>query len=69
MNPIPVELCICGVCMPPLLPAAILGILLAYVVVVVLARWRVTRYVYHVMLFFLSLAVIFSFIINRFIFV
>jgi len=60
MRSIPSEFTIGGVYMPPMLVAAVLGIIAAHVTTRLLNRFRLSRYLFYPALVFLSLAVIFT---------
>jgi len=67
MLPIPHELAIGGVFMPPLLVAAILGTIATVLTVRLLNRYRLSRYFFYPPLVFLALTLIYTTIIGTFI--
>jgi hypothetical protein len=62
----PSEVSIAGVYFPPLFLSSGLGLLITYLVVKILTRFRLSRYFVSPPLVFLSLAVIFSGLIETF---
>ena len=60
MNAIPHEFAIGGVYMPPLLIAAILGLITAVVTARLLNRYRLSKYFFYPPLVFLALTVIYT---------
>ena len=67
MNHIPHEFVICGVYMPPLLIAAILGTIAAVVTARLLNRYRLSRYFSYPPLVFVALAMIYTVLIGTFV--
>lgn len=67
MQLIPHEFSIAGVYLPPLLVAAILGVLAAWGVVLLLNRYRLSRYFYQPPLVFVALVVIFTSLMGTFV--
>jgi hypothetical protein len=63
---VPSEFAIGGVYMPPMLIAAILGMLLAALTGRMLNRYRLSRYFYYPPLVFLALTVIFTVTVGTF---
>jgi hypothetical protein len=63
---VPSEFAIGGVYMPPMLIAAILGMLLAVLTGRMLNRYRLSRYFYYPPLVFLALTVIFTVTVGTF---
>jgi hypothetical protein len=68
MNSIPMEISWWGVYLPPVLPAALLGLLAAWVITRILNRFDLARFVWYPPLFFLALAVICTGLVGRFLF-
>ena len=60
MNFIPHEFTLGGVYLPPLLIAALLGVLAAALTAMLLNRYRLSRYFFYPPLVFLALAVIYT---------
>ena len=58
MKPIPHEFAIGEVYMPPLLVAAFLGLIAAFVTAHLLNRYRLTRYFFYPLLVFIALTII-----------
>jgi hypothetical protein len=67
MENIPSEFAIGGIYLPPLLLASVLGVLAAWVMAMLLNRYRLTRFFFYPPLVFLSLAVIFTGAVGTFI--
>lgn len=67
MQFIPHEFSIAGVYFPPLLIAAILAVLAAWVTVRLLNRYRLSRYFYQPPLVFIALVVIYTGLIGTFV--
>jgi hypothetical protein len=67
MQLVPREISIYGVYLPPYLLAGILGVVLAVVTVLLLNRYRLSRFFYYPPLVFLALAVIYGGLISIFI--
>jgi len=67
MKPIPHEFAIGEVYMPPLLVAAFLGIVAAFVTAHLLNRYRLSRYFFYPPLVFIALTVIYTIFIGTFI--
>jgi LytS/YehU family sensor histidine kinase len=67
MNPIPHEFTIGGVYLPPLLIASILGALAAWLSVMLLNRYRLSRFLYYPPLIFVALVVIYTVLIGTFV--
>ena len=67
MENIPSEFSIGGVYFPPLLLASVLGVLAAWVMAMLLNRYRLTRIFFYPPLVFLALAVIFTGVVGTFI--
>ena len=63
---IPKEFTIGGIYFPPLLIAAILGVLAAALTAMLLKRYRLSRYIFNPPLVFLALAVIYTGLIGTF---
>jgi uncharacterized membrane protein len=63
---IPKEFTIGGVYFPPLLIAAVLGVTAAVLTVMVLNRYRLSKYFFYPPLVFLALAVIYTGLIGTF---
>jgi len=63
---IPKEFTLGGVYFPPLLIAAILGVLAAALTAMLLNRYRLSRFLYNPPLVFLALAVIYTGLIGTF---
>ncbi len=64
MSYIPHEFAIGGVYFPPLLIAGILGVVAAWVTVMLLNRYRLSRYFFYPPLVFVALAVIYTVLIG-----
>jgi hypothetical protein len=64
---IPKEFTIGGVYFPPLLIAAVLGVTAAVLTVIVLNRYRLSKYFFYPPLVFLALAIIYTGLIGTFI--
>ena len=64
---IPKEFTIGGVYFPPLLIAAVLGVTAAVLTVMVLNRYRLSKYFFYPPLVFLALMVIYTLLIGTFI--
>lgn len=67
MKPIPHEFVIGEVYMPPLLVAAFLGLVAAFVTAHLLNRYRLSRYFFYPPLVFIALTVIYTIFIGTFI--
>jgi hypothetical protein len=67
MNPIPHELAIGGVYLPPLLIAALLGAIAAVMTARLLNRYRLSRYFFYPPLVFPALMIIYTVAIGTFI--
>lgn len=67
MKPIPHEFALGGVYMPPLLVAAFLGLVAAFVTAHLLNRYRLSRYFFYPPLVFVALTVIYTIFIGTFI--
>jgi hypothetical protein len=67
MGPIPSEFSISGVYMPPILIAALLGVLVAMLTARLLNRYQLSRYFVYPPLVFVAMAVIYTVIIGTFI--
>jgi hypothetical protein len=67
MKPIPHEFAIGEVYMPPLLVAAFLGLVAAFVTAHLLNRYRLSRYFFYPPLVFIALTVIYTIFIGTFI--
>ncbi|MBW2477272.1 MAG: DUF1656 domain-containing protein [Deltaproteobacteria bacterium] len=67
MIPTPHELNIGGIYLPPLLVAALLGVILTVFTVLVLNRYRISRYFYKPELVFIALLVIYTILIGTFV--
>jgi hypothetical protein len=65
--PIPHEFAIGGVYLPPLLVAALFGVLAALVTARLLNRYRLSRYLFYPPLVLLSLMIIYTVLIGTFI--
>ena len=65
--PIPHEFAIGEVYMPPLLVAAFLGLIAAFVTAHLLNRYRLTRYFFYPPLVFVALTIIYTIFIGTFI--
>jgi hypothetical protein len=65
--PIPHEFAIGEVYMPPLLVAAFLGLIAAFVTAHLLNRYRLTRYFFYPPLVFVALTIIYTVFIGNFI--
>ena len=65
--PIPHEFAIAEVYMPPLLVAAFLGLVAAFVTAHLLNRYRLSRYFFYPPLVFIALTVIYTIFIGTFI--
>jgi hypothetical protein len=63
---IPSEIAIGGVYFPPLLLAGLLGVVLAWLTVMLLNRYRLSRFLYYPPLVFLAIAVIYTGLIGTF---
>ena len=61
---IPVEFAIGGIYMPPMLIAAALGSIAAFITAKVLNRFRLSRYLLYPPLVFIALVAIFTFLIG-----
>ena len=66
MEYIPSEVAIGGVFLPPLLLASILGVVAASLTVMLLNRYRLSRYFYYPPVIFLAIAVIYTGLIGTF---
>jgi hypothetical protein len=66
MNYLPHEFAIGEVFMPPLLIAALLGTVAAALTVILLSRYRLSRFFFYPPLVFLALAVIYTGLIGTF---
>ena len=66
MTPIPHEFSLGGVYMPPLLVAALFGVIAAIVTANLLNRYRLSRYFFYPPLVFLALAVIYTVALGTF---
>ncbi len=66
MQYIPSEVAIGGVYFPPLLLAGLLGAVLAWLTVMLLNRYRLSRFIYYPPLVFLAMAVIYTGLIGTF---
>jgi hypothetical protein len=66
MNHIPHEFAIGGVYFPPLLIAGILGVVAAWVTIMLLNRYRLSRFIYNPPLIFFALAIIYTGLIGTF---
>lgn len=64
---IPKEFAIGGVYMPPMLIAGVLGFLLAWMVSILLNRFRWSRFFFYPPMIFISMAIIFTVLIGFFI--
>lgn len=67
VGPIPREFTISGVYMPPMLIAALLGILVAMLTARLLNRYQLSRYFVYPPLVFVAMAVIYTVVIGTFI--
>jgi hypothetical protein len=67
MNPIPHELAIGEVYMPPLLVAVFLGLIAAMVTANLFNRYRLSRYFFYPPLVFIALTIIYTVFIGTFI--
>jgi ABC-type uncharacterized transport system permease subunit len=67
MDRIPREVEIRGIYFPPLLLSGILGLLLAWLTLIALYRWRWDHYVEAPAIMFLALSVIYTVIISTFV--
>jgi hypothetical protein len=67
MSSIPHEFAIGGVYFPPLLIAGILGVVAAWVTIMLLNRYRLARFIYNPPLIFFALAIIYTGLIGAFI--
>ena len=67
MHYIPKEFTIGGIYFPPLLIAGILGVAAAVLTVILLNRYRLSRYFFYPPLVFVALAVIYTGLIGTFI--
>lgn len=65
--PIPHEFAIGEVYMPPLLVAAFLGLIAAFVAAHLLNRYRLTRYFFYPPLVFVALTIIYTIFIGTFV--
>jgi len=63
---VPSEFAIGGVYFPPLLIASVLGVLAASMTVMLLNRYRLSRFIYYPPMIFLSLAVTYTGLIGTF---
>ena len=66
MEYIPSELAIADIFMPPLLIAGLLGVLAASITVMLLNRYRLSRFFYYPSMIFLALAGIYTGLIGTF---
>ncbi len=66
MSYIPHEFAIGGVYFPPLFIAGILGVVAAWVTVMLLNRYRLSRFLYNPPLIFVALAIIYTGLIGTF---
>jgi len=66
MNYIPHEFTIGGVYFPPLLIASVLGVTAAAMTIMLLNRYRLSRYFFYPPLVFMALAVIYTGLIGTF---
>ena len=66
MDYVPSEFAIGGVYFPPLLIASVLGVLAASMTVMLLNRYRLSRFIYYPPMIFLSLAVTYTGLIGTF---
>ena len=66
MSYMPHEFAIGGVYFPPLLIAGILGVVAAWVTVMLLNRYRLSRFLYNPPLIFVALAIIYTGLIGTF---
>ena len=67
MTPTPHEFSLGGVYMPPLLVAALFGVIAAIVTANLLNRYRLSRYFFYPPLVFLALMVLYTLLIGEFI--
>ena len=67
MKPIPHELAIGEIYMPPLIVAAFLGLIAAMLTARLLNRYRLTRYFFYPPLVFIALTIIYTVFIGNFI--
>ena len=67
MGQVPSEFMIGGVYMPPMLIAALLGMLVAILTARLLNRYRLSRYFFYPPLVFVAMAVIYTVVIGTFI--
>ena len=67
MNYVPSEFMLGGVYFPPLLIASILGVLVAWLTVNLLNRYRLSRFFYYPPLIFFALAIIYTGLIGTFV--
>ena len=67
MQNIPHEFTIGGVYLPPLLPASMLAVLLAWSTVMLLNRYRLTRFFNYPPMVFIALAIIYTGVISTFV--
>jgi hypothetical protein len=67
MTPTPHEFAIGGVYMPPLLVAAVFGVIAALVTARLLNRYRLSNYLFYPPLVFLALMIIYTVLIGTFI--
>ena len=66
MNYVPSEFTLGGVYFSPLLIASVLGVLAASMTVMLLNRYRLSRFIYYPPMIFLSLTVIYTGLIGTF---
>ena len=66
MSSMPHEFAIGGVYFPPLFIAGILGVVAAWVTVMLLNRYRLSRFLYNPPLIFVALAIIYTGLIGTF---
>jgi len=66
MQYVPSEVAIGGVYFPPLLIAAVLGVVAALVTALLLNRYRLSRFFFYPPLVFLALAVIYTGVVGTF---
>jgi hypothetical protein len=67
MDRIPREVEIRGIYFPPLLLSGILGLLLAWLTLIALYRWRLDHYIEAPTVVFLALSVIYTVILSTFV--
>ena len=67
MHLIPSEFAIGGIYFPPLLIAALLGVILAWLTAMLLNRYRLSRFFYYPPLVFLAIFAIYTVLIGTFI--